>query len=44
MLEAVVADTNDKVDLAKVDIDEHPELAIEYQVSRTWEGEREGEY
>lgn len=31
-LESVIAETNGKVDLAKVDIDEHSDLALEFDV------------
>ncbi|XP_022203351.2 thioredoxin, mitochondrial [Nilaparvata lugens] len=31
-LESVIAETNGKVDLAKVDIDEHSDLALDYDV------------
>ena len=39
MLEEVLAGVKEKVDLAKVDIDELTELAVEYQV---WERGRGG--
>ena len=45
MLEEVLAGVEDKVDLAKVDIDELTELAVEYQVLRElreWEREEGG--
>lgn len=42
ILEVVVAEAEDKVDLAKVDIDNLPDLALEYQVSKAWEGKEGG--
>ena len=42
VLEAAVAESGNKVDLAKVDIDDLPDLALEYQVSKAWEGKKGG--